>query len=363
VARGVLGERAERLGEVRRVEGDARARRDVDPPVQPRAVRHAPQHRDELLRDVARIGAGVAGPGGGARAGQFAVHDPAHGAGRLLDPLGLALGAGGAQARRLAHQGLQRRLEPVGEVGGAGPGAGAFGFARGEQRVDLPGDRAQFLRPVRAHALGPARAQRGDPRPQPAERPQPDPELRPTRRRQRQREQPEIGEEIGQEGAAGGVEVRRRHGDRRAGGPAAEPRGQRDGPLEHQKRVPVRPRQVVDMHPASAQRVRRKLQRGVPERAGSLDAVRAFDLPVEPAVGPVEARIRGIARHGQPVRPPLQPREDLIELHAHLGDRAPLHMRAEELRKAEGRQAQRGEDGQSSGQREAQAQAHAVSRK
>jgi hypothetical protein len=88
-----------------------------------------------------------------------------------------------------------------------------------------------------------------------------------------------------------------------------------------------------------------------------------LDLPVEPAIGPGEARIGGRTHQLQPVGTALQPRDDLVELHPHLGHRAALHMRAEQLRQPQRRQTQREEDRDGARQREAQAQAHAASRK
>jgi hypothetical protein len=60
-----------------------------------------------------------------------------------------------AQARGLAHQGLQRGLEPMGKIGGAGTCAPGLGVPRGQQVVDFRRHRAQFHRPVVAHALRP----------------------------------------------------------------------------------------------------------------------------------------------------------------------------------------------------------------
>jgi hypothetical protein len=117
------------------------------------------------------------------------------------------------------------------------------------------------------------------------------------------------------------------------------------------------------MHRPVAQRIGGKVERGVPERARPAQIACLLDLPVEPAIGPGEARIGGRAHRLQPVGTALQPRDHLVELHPQLGHRAALHMRAEQLRQPQRRQPQREDDRDGARQREAQAQAHAASRK
>jgi hypothetical protein len=62
----------------------------------------------------------------------------------------------------LSHQRLQRRLQTVGQIGGAGSGALGLGVTRGQQIVDFGRHRAQLDGPVAAHALGPPLSQGGD---------------------------------------------------------------------------------------------------------------------------------------------------------------------------------------------------------
>ena len=80
-----------------------------------------------------------------AGAGELAVDVAAHRLGDLLDAVGLGHRAPGAQPLGLAEQRLQRRLQPVGEVGGAGAGAAGLGLPRLDQRVDLGGERPHLV--------------------------------------------------------------------------------------------------------------------------------------------------------------------------------------------------------------------------
>ena len=101
----------------------------------------------------------------------------------LLDAARLGDGAPGAQPLGLAHQRLQRRLQPVREVGGARPGAGDVRLARVEQRVDLGGERPHLGGEVVAEPPRRARAHRRHPRADRGQRPQPDDHLHRARRR------------------------------------------------------------------------------------------------------------------------------------------------------------------------------------
>jgi len=117
------------------------------------------------------------------------------------------------------------------------------------------------------------------------------------------------------------------------------------------------------MHFSVAKRIVGKIERTVPERAGPRQPLSPLDLPVKPAIGLIEARIRRGRRQRQPVFAALQPCQNLIELHPHFGHRTAFHMRAEKLRQADRRQPEGHEGRKRSGQRKAQTQAHACSKK
>jgi hypothetical protein len=118
-------------------------------------VGRAPQNRDQAFGDLGRIGACIRDPGRAAR--RWPVRDRPCGAwrGRFPRSRRPARGTGPAQASGLSHQGLQRRLQPVCKIGGAGSGALGLGVPRGQQIVDFRRHRAQLDGPVSAHALGP----------------------------------------------------------------------------------------------------------------------------------------------------------------------------------------------------------------
>lgn len=173
----------------------------------------------------------------------------------------------------------------------------------------------------------------------------------------------EVRREIGHEGAAGGEKLGRLHRHRGPHRAANQTRRHRDRPLQDQQVRPLWPGQPVHVHRAVTQRVGGQVERSVPERTGALEDAGLLDLPVKPAIGHGEARIG--RRSGQfqlSIGPAFQPGNDLVELHGHLGHRAALHMRAEELRKTQRRKTQCEQDRQRARQREAQAQAHAASR-
>lgn len=84
----------------------------------------------------------------------------AHRIGDLLDRGASLCLAAVAKAGGFAEQRLEGRFQPVGEIAGAHPGARDVALPRGEERIDLLGERQNIGWPGGAHAGDMPRAER-----------------------------------------------------------------------------------------------------------------------------------------------------------------------------------------------------------
>jgi hypothetical protein len=128
--------------------------------------------------------------------------------------------------------------------------------------------------------------------------------------------------------------------------------------------APSGPVQTVNMHRAVAQRIGGQVERGVPERAGPAQIACLLDLPVEPAIGPGEARI---GRGGRTGSNPSGPRSSPAMTWSSCTPSSAVARRStcapNSCDSPSAASPKREQDRDGARQREAQAQAHAASRK
>jgi hypothetical protein len=201
----------------------------------------------------------------------------------------------------LPHQRLQRRLQPMRQIGGAGAGALGLGVACGSAGRRSRRPRAQFLRPVLAHALRLALRRAAIAGAEVAQRAQPTDSCAQPAAVSTSARRTQIRRQIGHEGAARGDQLGRLHRHRRPHRAATQPRGQRDERSRTRSSAPLAPAGGAHAAPRRPACPRAGPAR-CPRATGSARSPAGLlDLPVKPAIGPAKrGSAGGRARSSRP---------------------------------------------------------------
>ena len=323
MARGILKQVAEHLGEVGAVERHLHVVGNVRLEGHAHAGRRARQRRDQRAHERRqRGGMAVPVPDRAAHPGprQFAVDMAAHGIADRLDVLRDGLFATVAQAGGIGRKRRQRRLEPVGEIGRPAARALDLLFLRVEQRVDLLDQRPHLGRHLGRQMLAAPGSDLGDTAAQRVERAQAEANLNRGGNRQHQTQQAERDGEVLGEGRGG-----RRHagqiggdGDAHRHAPIAD--REKDAPLGDQHMGIGGTHDLVMMKLARRQLVGRQPQCRIPQRARAQQlAAIVRHLPVKSRQRIGKARIGGRPGHDQiALRIDIDAGEQLLEMNVEI---------------------------------------------
>ena len=246
----------------------------------------------------------------------LAVDMAAHGVADRLDVLRDRSVAAFAQPRRIGSERRKRRLEPMGEIGGASARAFDLPLMGGQQGIDFLDQRPDLARHRRRHLsafpgpdVGNAAAQR-------VERPQAEADLDRGGDGEDDSEEAERDRQVLGEGGRSRRHAREIGCDRDPHPRPLFAHRERDDPLRDEQARPLRPRYLMTVGLARRRLVGRQRHGGVPRRARAHElAAAVLRLPVESRQGVGKARIGGRARHHQaPLGIDVEARQQLTQM-------------------------------------------------